>query len=119
MCLRYRNGEMGWHARQGPAGIPQGDATVIIDFHTHVFAPADQLASVNTEFHDRVLAQGDNKRTPPHTMENVLKAQEEGGGQYAAQGGCEDRGHQYRCHGRDILSCLRPGEPRSIQNAAL
>ncbi len=52
---------------------------MIIDFHTHVFSPEDQIASVNTAFHGRVLAGGDNKRTPPHTIENVLKAQEEGG----------------------------------------
>ena len=50
---------------------------MIIDFHTHVFAPEDQIASVNTAFHGRVLASGDNRRTPPHTIENVLKAQAE------------------------------------------
>ena len=52
---------------------------MIIDFHTHVFAPEDQIASVNTAFHGRVLADGDNRRTPPHTIENVLRAQKEGG----------------------------------------
>lgn len=52
---------------------------MIIDFHTHVFAPKDQVASVNTAFHSRVLADGDNRRIPPHTIENVLLAQEIGG----------------------------------------
>jgi len=52
---------------------------MIIDFHTHVFAPEDQLPSVNTAFHGRVLAAGHSARKPPHTIENVLRAQEEGG----------------------------------------
>jgi len=52
---------------------------MIIDFHTHVFAPEDQIASVNTKFHKGVLRGKGHERKPPHTIENVLRAQQEGG----------------------------------------
>jgi aminocarboxymuconate-semialdehyde decarboxylase len=52
---------------------------MIIDFHTHVFAPSDDAAFTSSLFHQRVLAAGHSGRPQPHSMENVLKAQEIGG----------------------------------------
>ena len=52
---------------------------MIIDFHTHVFAPTDDASFVNSNFHGRVVTPANRGRLQPHTMENVLKAQKEGG----------------------------------------
>jgi aminocarboxymuconate-semialdehyde decarboxylase len=52
---------------------------MIIDFHTHVLAPADQAAFTSSKFHGRVLAASSRGRQPPHTIENVLEAQAIGG----------------------------------------
>jgi hypothetical protein len=52
---------------------------VIIDFHTHVFAPMDDAAFVNSDFHRRVMTAANRGQPQPHSMENVLRAQKEGG----------------------------------------
>ena len=52
---------------------------MIIDFHTHVLAPADQAAFTSSKFHGHVLAASSRGRQPPHTIENVLEAQAIGG----------------------------------------
>jgi hypothetical protein len=57
----------------------EGRRAVIIDFHTHVFAPMDDAAFVNSDFHHKVVASSNWGRPQPHTMENVIKAQEDGG----------------------------------------
>ena len=50
---------------------------MIIDFHTHVLAPADQDNFTATKFHSGIRAgQG---RAVPNTIENVLEAQKIGG----------------------------------------
>ncbi len=52
---------------------------MIIDFHTHAFAPMDDAAFVNSDFHHKVVTSSNWGRPQPHTMENVIKAQEDGG----------------------------------------